>query len=71
MNAENLPPGQTAAEHSTEAKNRAGWLKIARNVLAGDYINLGPFMRDSFIIGLRGIDHPDARMAVEKLRGMK
>lgn len=53
MNDHHLPPDQAA------------WLPIARKVLEGKFYEADSSTRESIYIGLRGINHPDAKKAAE------
>lgn len=46
----------------------APWLVIATQVLLGGWDNSEGSARESLIIGLRNIDHPDCRKAVKRLK---
>jgi hypothetical protein len=53
--AANLPP------------DCAPWLYIARQVLEGEFDGADRSMTESLTIGLRSVNHPDCRRAVERL----
>ena len=43
------------------------WLHVARQVLCGEFNGCCRSMRESLAIGLRSINHPDCRRALERL----
>ena len=43
------------------------WLPVARQVLCGEFKGCCRSMRESLAIGLRSINHPDCRRALERL----
>ena len=43
------------------------WLHVAKQVLCGEFKGCCRSMRESLLIGLRSINHPDCRRALERL----
>jgi hypothetical protein len=55
-NATSLPP------------NQAAWLPVARQVLGGEFDGADKSTAGSLLTGLRSINHPACRRALDKLR---
>jgi hypothetical protein len=51
--------------------DQAAWLPVARQVLAGEFDGCDRSTRESLTIGLRSIQHPDCRRALDRLRAAK
>ena len=47
--------------------DQAPWLHVARQVLCGEFEGVGRSMRESLMIGLRSIAHPECRRALAQL----
>jgi len=61
------PPTNPAECHPGLPPDQAAWLPVAAQVLAGKYDRSDSSTRQSLIIGLRSIDHPACRQALQYL----
>jgi hypothetical protein len=65
------PPGKSATRPGQRGGTVAQWLHIARQVLGGEFEGADSSTRESLLIGLRSIAHPDARQALARLSGQR
>ena len=54
-----------ATDAARLAREREAWTHVARQVLAGEFDGADGSTITSLAIGLRGVDHPDCRRALE------
>ena len=53
-----------------EAKQRAAWNHVAKQIILGEFDGCAYAMRQSFVAGLCSLQNPLARCAIEKLKEM-
>jgi hypothetical protein len=60
--------GKQASEPSELAPDCLPWLHVAKQVLAGEFHGADKSMRQSLVIGLRSIRHPDCQAALARIK---
>ena len=59
------------AEDDGLARDQAPWVWVARQVLAGEFEGADGSTREAVFIGLRSVQHPLCKQALEKLAALK
>ena len=62
------PVGEPTVQPAGRGGSLDAWLAVAGQILAGEFEGADRGMKASLVIGLRGIDHPVARAALNRIQ---